>query len=149
MRSGMLGELSSSLFSRPTSVRLTSIVILPLVLLACATEPEPSAVLFRVKVDSLSVASIAKVGDTIKVRLYGTIGGDGCHSFSHFDEAVSESRIDLAIWGKRVPANICPTVMVYLNGKEYRFVASKTGTVVFTIRQPDGSTLQQTIEIVP
>ena len=139
----------AALFSRPTSVRLTSIVILPLVLLACVTEPEPSAVLFKVKVDSFSVSSMAKVGDTVKVRLFGIIGGDGCHSFSHFDEGVFESRIDLTVWGRRTPATICPTEMVYLNGKEYRFVASKTGTVVFTIRQPDGSRLEQAIEIVP
>jgi hypothetical protein len=119
-----------------------------LVLIGCGTEPgQNGSTQYIVKVDSISRTSFAAVNDTILIKLNGTIGGDGCASFSRFDDTKQPLRLDLTVWGQRSSANVCPAVMVYLGGKEYKTIATQQGWYSINIHQPDGTTLRDSIII--
>ena len=130
----------------------SSIIALAVLLTGCSTEPDNSSQLFRnspqlfrVKVDSIQHATSVALNDTVTLRMYGVIGGDGCHSFSHFKENKQSLRLDIEVWGTRSPARICSAVMVYLNGKQYKFIAYQRGKLYINIHQPDGSVLTDSV----
>ncbi len=95
----------------------------------------------------MQLPSSVAVNDTITIRLFGVIGGDGCHSFSHFEYNKQSLQLDLTIWGKRTPADVCPAVMVYLNGAEYKMLTSQSGTLFINVHQPDGSMLVDSVQV--
>jgi hypothetical protein len=129
------------------TLHLISLAVL-FVLIGCTTESEKESGRFIVKVDSINHSSTAAITDTITLRLYGTIGPDGCHSFSHFEDYRQPLRLDLTVWGQRGSGNnVCPDVMVYLDGKEYKFPATQQGWYSIYIHQPDGSVLKDSIII--
>jgi len=111
----------------------------------CTTEPEKSAVQFIVRVDSISHQPSVPIGDTIVIQLFGTIGSDGCHSFYRFEDSKQLNQLDLTIWGQRTLDNVCPAVMVYLDGKEYTVVATQEGWYFINIHQPDGTILRDSL----
>lgn len=113
----------------------------------CPTEPEKVPVQFIVKVDSISHSSFAAATDTVTIRLFGIVGSDGCHSFSRFEDWRQPMQLDLTVWGHRSLANVCPAVMVYLDGKEYKFVSTQQGRFSINIHQPDGNVLRDSIFI--
>ncbi len=126
--------------------------ILPMLALfvqACTTTTEPAegTVTFQIKVDSISHPHAIMLGDTAAIRFYGTVGPDGCHSFSHFLVIRQPRAVDFVVWGKRTIATACPAVMVYLDGRTYRYLPSLRGTLVITVHQPDGSTLRDSLQV--
>ncbi len=123
-------------------------LIFSLVAVGCSTQTEVGTTRFTVKVDSLQHPSSVALNDTIAIRLFGIIGGDGCHSFSHFQDTKQPLRLDLTVWGQFTPASACPAVMVYLDGNEYRVIASQQGTLLINIHQPDGTTLVDSIQVM-
>ncbi len=54
-------------------------------------------------------------------------------------------RLDLTAWGQVSAAAVCPAVMVYLTGREYKMVATQQGWLSINIHQPDGSILRDSI----
>lgn len=100
-----------------------------------------------VKVDSIAKTPFAALGDTIEIKLYGTIGTDGCSSFLRLDETKQPLKLDVTAWGQRVSSDACPAVMVYLDGKETKAVATQMGWYSINIHQPDGSILRDSIVI--
>lgn len=118
-------------------------------LFGCSSAQEPSTdpVMFQVKVDSISHPATVALGDTVDVKFFGVVGPDGCHAFSHFLVIRQPSSVDFSVWGKRAVADACPTVMVYLNGKTYRYIPSQRGTLQITIHQPDGSTFRDSLMV--
>ena len=100
---------------------------------------------FVVRVDSIARTSFAASNDTIAVRFFGTIGSDGCHSFSHFETTTQLLQLDVTVWGQRKEASACPAVMVYLEGREYKFVPGQMGWFRINVHQPDGSVIRDSI----
>ncbi len=100
---------------------------------------------FVVRVDSVVHATFAASNDTIPLRFFGTIGPDGCHSFSHFAVERSTLQLDITVWGQRSNALACPLVMVYLDGRHYDFVPGQMGWFKFNVHQPDGSIIRDSI----
>ncbi len=117
-------------------------------IVSCTTDSEnKETTQFVVKVDSISKTPFAALGDIITIKLYGTIGTDGCSSFLQLDEIKQPLRIDLTVRGQRISSGACPTVMVYLDGKETKTVATQMGWYVINIHQPDDSVLRDSIII--
>jgi hypothetical protein len=132
--------------SEKGTVKFSNILLLLAFVAGCQDLAQPSTtdtgpVEFIVRVDSMSHPSFAATTDTITIRLFGTVGPDGCHSFSHFEDTWQPLRLDLTVWGQVSAAAGCPDVMVYLNGKEYKLVATQQGWLSINIQQPDGSIL--------
>ena len=115
--------------------------------IGCTTEPDQKKTLFIVKIDSLNHTPFVGLGDTLSIKLFGTVGTDGCHSFSHFEDLQQPLQLDLTVWGQKTSSEVCPTVMVYLNGKEFKSVATQQGWYRINIHQPDGSFLKDSIII--
>lgn len=120
-------------------------ILAGLILHGCSTEPSREPFLFIVQVDSISHTQNVALNDTIVIRLYGTIGTNGCYSFSYFDDTLQPQRLDLAVIGGRSASTVCEDVMVYLDGKEYRCVATQKGWFWINIRQPDESRLRDSV----
>jgi hypothetical protein len=119
-----------------------------LAMIGCARETDSTKTTeFIVRVDSLNHTPFAATGDTISIKLYGTIGGDGCHSFSRFEHNQQPLQLDLTVWGQRSASEVCPAVMVYLNGREFRSVVTQQGWYKINIHQPDGGTLKDSLVI--
>ena len=109
--------------------------------------PSTDPVMFQVKVDSIAHVPSIVLGDTADIRFFGTVGTDGCHSFSHFLVIRQPTSVDFAVWGKRTMASFCGDVMVYLNGNTYRYIPSQRGTLQISVHQPDGSTLKDSLVV--
>lgn len=71
------------------------------VVIGCTTEPDQKKTLFIVKIDSLNHTPFAALGDTISIKLFGTVGNDGCHSFSRFEDIQQPLQLDLTVWGQK------------------------------------------------
>lgn len=121
------------------------ILFVAMALLSCSTEPSREPFLFVVQVDSIAHPSSVSLNDTIAIKLYGTIGTNGCYSFSYFDDKLQPLRLDLTVVGERSASTVCTAVMVYLDGKEYRCVAQQKGWFSINIRQPDESRLRDSV----
>lgn len=115
--------------------------------LGCSTEPDKLPELYKVKVDSISHTPFGATGDTLVLQLYGTIGNDGCSSFSCIEDIKQPLQLDLTVWGQRSPSDVCPAVMVYLDGKTYKWIVTQQGSFVINIHQPDNTILKDTIII--
>ncbi len=114
-------------------------------LLGCDKGVENTSSEFIVRVDSISHTSFAALNDTIAIRFFGTIGPDGCYSFSHFQTATEASSLDITAYGQHKLASVCPQVMVYLAGKEYRFTPAQMGWLKINVHQPDNTVLRDSI----
>lgn len=110
---------------------------------------DPASEIYRIKIDSFFVPNSVVSGDPVTIKLWGKIGDDTCHSFSHFQSVQDSSGLELAAWGFYNPAyrKGCPGADVQLGGKEYSVTPYKRGTFTVTIRQPDGTYWKKYIEV--
>lgn len=127
---------------------LSSIYLLVLIQFDCSSQNTLSSdqsQVFIVKVDSISHSPTVLYRDTISIKLYGTIGYDGCSSYLGYDEIKLPTRLELTMKGERKGSYACPAVMVYLDGFEYKTIASQYGWYRINIHQPDGSLLKDSL----
>lgn len=111
-------------------------------LISCSNNDDDN--LFVIKIDSLNHPVSVAVNDTITFELFGTIGSNGCYSFSHFEDEIEPLSVDLTVWGNLPTSDVCPAVMVYLH-KKYKAMAIQKGTFVIRIQQPDDSILLDSV----
>ena len=76
---------------------------------------------FVIKVDSIQLVDSVAVNQRFDLKLFGTVGTDGCYSFADFIVSEDSTSLSLMLKGHHeVSENqICPTVMVMLDGKVY------------------------------
>ena len=107
---------------------------------SCSTEPENDYVDFKIMVDNIAHPDTVSITDTLKIKFYGTVGPDGCHSFSHFEEHKKTNELEITVWGSRPNfETACTDVMVFLDGKEYKTLPNKRGLFQIKVVQPDNS----------
>jgi hypothetical protein len=115
---------------------------------SCTTEPENDYTYFKIMVDSLSHPDTISVNDTLKIKFYGTVGPDGCHSFSHFENRKSTNELEITVWGSKPNfETVCPTVIVYLDGKECKTVLNQIGIFQIKVNQPGNSFLIDSVYV--
>jgi hypothetical protein len=115
---------------------------------ACSTEPENDYTNFKIMVDSLSHPDTISVTDTLKIKFYGFVGPDGCHKFSRFEEHKKTNELELTVWGSKPNfQTVCPTVLVYLDGEEYKTIFNQAGLYRIKINQPDNSILLDSVYV--
>ena len=129
-------------------MKIPLVPILAIVMLtSCDKGVENGSTEFVVKVDSIAHTSFAASNDTMTVQFFGTIGPDGCFSFSHFETTRQPLQLDVTVWGQRTAASAFPAVMVYLDGREYKFALGEMGWFKINVHQPDGSVMRDSIMI--
>jgi hypothetical protein len=126
---------------------LLSIVLLFLHIRGLAELPLQQPRVFVVPVDSIQVPNTLRMGDTLCIRFWGTIGTNACYAFSHFEIRQDSLKAEITVWGTLTPAEICAQVMVEMLGKELKLVAKKRGTFIIVVHQPGGSMLRRHVKI--
>jgi len=104
--------------------------------------------LFLIKVDSIQVPKIITSGIPFDIAFFGTIGTNGCYSFSHFNQTLTGNEIMIEAWGKvDAKAFVCPTVMVYLDGRKLTMTIQTPGLYILKIKQSGNTYLERQITI--
>lgn len=113
----------------------------------CSTGPDEQYRDYLVKVDKIRHPDTVSVNDTIRIKLDGFIGNNGCHHFSRFEADTRPLQLDLKVWARAESSKemACAEVMVYLYGREYAAPAKERGTFRIIIHQPDGSILSDSV----
>lgn len=124
------------------------LLILPIAtFFSCSTEPESHVEYYLLKVDSIQHADKVRLNSTITITVSGLAGYDGCHSFSHFDGIATPTSIDLKVWGKVVPDQVCLQVLVPYK-EEFSVTVKERGIYRIKIYQPDGSALKDSLLVL-
>lgn len=103
---------------------------------------------YKIHVSKVTNPDTVSIGDTIKFKLNGFVGNNGCYSFSHFDEYRIGLNSSLSVWGKYIPAGACTCELVTLDGKEYKVVPLQRGLFLLSIIQPDYSILKDSVYVM-
>ena len=112
-------------------------------------EQEEQDTYFLVEVDSIAFADTISTTDTLSISFYGTIGNNGCYSFSNFYPVTNEDTLDIEVWGKLAPGEDCASVMVYLEGEQLNVINFDEGTFFVHVRQPGGGLLIDSLIVIP
>lgn len=102
---------------------------------------------FVIKVDSIRVADTIAVGTNLRIEFFGTIGPNGCYSFSHDETDFVQTTVSIKLWGKNSGAGDCPDVIVKLDGMYMDVNFNAAGTYTIQIVQPDNSKLTKNVVV--
>jgi len=114
---------------------------------SCTKTTEPMISYFVVKVDSLAIPDTISQSDTLKIKLYGTIGNNGNYSFDHYEATRDSFKLNLKVWGKYVDKGLAAMVIVMLDGVEYPVFPVYPNKFKIFIHQPDNSVLQDSVVV--
>ena len=96
-----------------TIMSCISYLILLIILLSCKNENKPNYESFLIQVDSIHVSDNITINEPFDVRLFGTIGYDGCKRFLKFETEKQTNDIFIKAWGEAdISSGVCPTVVV-------------------------------------
>lgn len=116
------------------------------ILVSCEDSENNEYKSFLVQVDSVEISNNIITDSPFDIEFYGTIGTDGCYEFSHFETSISDNKINIKCWGKQdISSEVCPQVMVYLNGEKLIFSINESGKYMVKVKQPDNSFLEKEI----
>lgn len=105
---------------------------------------------YTIQVDSIQAPDTITLGDTLIVRFYGTIGDDGCYSFSRFVGGVTDRNIDVTVLGKyAMGQNACPSGMQYLNGVGLKVDPVSPGPNIIHVHESTPPDIYDTVFIMP
>ena len=132
---------------------LTIFVLSLIIFNYCSTEPESEQernyIDFIIKIDKITFQDTLSVNDTLTIQFYGLVGYDGCHQFKEFETSQNSSEIHITTLGTKPNfETICPTVMVYLDGKEFKTIFQQIGNYKIIIHQPDNSLLIESLVVM-
>jgi hypothetical protein len=122
------------------------IVIALIFIPACSKPHVPSVNYFLVRVDSISIPDSISQTDTLKIKLYGTIGNNGNYAFDRFEAERSAHNLSLTVWGKYTKNDYATQALVFLN-KEYPISTLYPGLFKINILQPDSTYLRDSVVV--
>ena len=128
--------------------KILAVLTAALFFFSCVNDPEEDFRYYKIKVDKIEAPDTLNVSDSLKIKFYGTVGNDGCHSFDDFETEQNDRQIEITAWGK-IPtdANVCPAVMVYLDGEEFKTKLNEPGKYQIIINQPDSSKISKYVVV--
>jgi len=118
------------------------------ILLSCDESPQYNYIDYKIKVDQMVLPDSIAAGDTLIVQFYGTVGPDGCHCFTHFEEHKTVDVVAITVWGTKPDFDTaCSEFAVNLNGEEYKTVLNDPGLYLLKVIQPDNSILVDSVYV--
>jgi len=90
---------------------------------------------FILQIDSITHPDTIRLGSLLPIRFYGTIGQDGCYSFSRFDGNLVGKMINVTAYGKKSDNQVCTQQEQYLDGRTLNVIQLDTGMYVIHILQ--------------
>lgn len=104
---------------------------------------------FVMRIDSLAIQKPVISGDTLKGRVWGTLGSNTCYSFSRFQKLSADSfSVRIKVFAIHSPSSFCGPGIQKLNGAVYRVYPVYRGRFQFVIEQPDGTTLRDSADVI-
>jgi len=101
---------------------------------------------FIISVDSISVPETVLAEDSIPVRVFGWVGPDGCHRFSHFEVKKTPNRARITVRGLESNSGDCTAAPVSSDRVNViRPPLSDPFTVV--VNQPKNEDLEQLVRV--
>jgi hypothetical protein len=131
----------------PFLVKLLILTIISYIIFSCdrvSKKLDP----YLIKVDSIHLSGIISSNVPFEIEFFGTIAGDGCHTFDSFTQSLINKDINIEAWGNYTDYNgACPAVLVYLTGHNLTLTLPSSGIYNIKIRQPDNSFLTKQITV--
>lgn len=101
---------------------------------------------YMVEVANIAFQETIFAGQEFNVIFFGTIGNNGCHSFSHFTLKQNDQDIEIEVWGKILKdADICTQNIVSLDNTIKKLTIENVGEYLLKIKQANGSYLEHQI----
>jgi hypothetical protein len=124
--------------------------LLPCALLtfaACTLPSDPDPVGFMVRVDSFHAPAALALTDTLRLKLFASIGPDDCHDLDRIDVARTASTVAVAVYGLHTNAGFCLARPSRLHGWEHKVPPPFPEDFTVEVHQPDGSRLSRTVRV--
>lgn len=99
------------------------------------------------EVDSIVAPSRIEVSDTLSVRLRGTVGPNGCYSFSRTATERSPRQVRLVPLVNRTTQGACTMALVPLDETVQVDPPFVPGTLTITVPQPNRENVSATVEV--
>ncbi len=128
-----------------TQIRIFNVLLLLLLSLSLFNCNKDTETQFVIQVDSIRVADTVVVDANLRIDFFGTIGPNGCYSFSHDETDFVQTTISIKLWGKNSGESDCPDVVVKLDGLYMDVNFNSSGTYTIQIVQPDNTKLLKTV----
>ena len=125
-------------------IPIALILLAAISLMNCSKNKETQ---FVVRVDSIVAPDTVDYNVAFDILFYGTIGNDGCHSYSHMDIFYESNTLSLKVWGKNSGADECPNVTVLLDGLKLTINNIEAGDNSIEVTQPDDSKLTKDLYV--
>lgn len=100
---------------------------------------------FVIQIDSITHPNTVKLGSSLQIKFYGTIGPDGCYSFSRFDGGVEGKTINVTVYGRKSDEDVCTQQVQYLSGATLNVNQLDTGRYILHVHQPFPPDLTDTV----
>jgi hypothetical protein len=102
---------------------------------------------YLIKVDSVTGPSVVSGGAPFTVRVYGFVGGNGCHHFQEFRVSRAAGTAHITVMGRREgdTRSLCTANIVMLEGEALTIEPPITDPFVLRFYQPDRTILAKTI----
>lgn len=100
---------------------------------------------FVMEIDSIIHPDTIRLGSSLPIKFYGTIGPDGCYSFSRFDGHFEGKNILITAYGRKSDETVCPDVMQYLQGLTLTVNQLDTGRYIIHVQQAFPPDLYDTV----
>lgn len=103
---------------------------------------------FQVKIDSVKLSKNVVWNDTLRARLWGKIGTSNCYSFARYETSRDSFQATVRVFGSFLSSGNCAPATVELRSAIYRIYPVYPGKFTITIRQPNGTILQDTTTVL-
>ena len=102
---------------------------------------------FVMQIDSIQMPATLKLGQSLKIKFYGTIGNNGCYSFSRFAPKAEGNTITVTAYGKLEEKDVCAEVISRLEGGLLEVNLLDTGRYVVHVSNPNPPDIFDTVTV--
>lgn len=120
--------------------------------ISCNSKKDIHTEEYLIYVDSIHHADTVILGKAFEVSFFGTIGSNGCSSFSRFVYQVTNNKASIMVVGKRAIGTelACPEYLPHLDGEKLQLKADTSGIFTIEVENPGlNNILRQTIMVMP
>ncbi len=107
----------------------------------------PSYTTFVIRIDSIQYPSSIFMERNLTIKFYGTIGTDGCYTFSNFSPTFKDKKINVTVYGRHINKTTCNQSIPYLNGATLDVAKLDTGMYIIHVIQPSPPDIYDTVYV--
>ena len=111
-------------------------------MVGCDLGEDPETIRYVARVDSVRFAGQPAPSDTLRLRLFASLGPDGCHQLEEISAQKSPGRVDLTVYGVRTSDGFCMPLPARLDDWAFTVPPPFSETLLLVVHQPDGSELR-------